>query len=175
MKMQYIAIIAGAALAYVNSVTETVIAEINQQITFIFILCEFLGNPAFSNTPSPVNEHRRAPIAHLLPFKQFFVYFPPHAQIIANLRSANQPHQPKSSKFTVARKPYSTIFNINTSTKIKSPNLRRYRSLHLLLHAMMILFYFTKISVPPFDIVAHGVLPYAPRLTWCPFGEGSFS
>ena len=33
--------------------------------------------------------------------------------------------------------------------------------------------YRTMSIVPPGDIVAHGVLPYAPRLTLCPFGVGS--
>ena len=35
--------------------------------------------------------------------------------------------------------------------------------------------YFTISAVPPFDIVAHGVLPYAPRLARRPFGFGSFA
>ena len=35
--------------------------------------------------------------------------------------------------------------------------------------------YLTSSIVPPFDIVAYGVLPYAPRLTRRPFGVGSSS
>ena len=35
--------------------------------------------------------------------------------------------------------------------------------------------YLTSSIVPPGDIVAHGVLPYAPRLTRRPFGVGSSS
>ena len=53
------------------------ISEINNDMAFILVRCELLGNETLANAPCSVNQQRCRPAASLLPRDEVIINFPP--------------------------------------------------------------------------------------------------